>query len=122
MSNKPLISAHIVPGTDYRFVIEFSDTHSIKLRSLETGKKATLVHGSPEFPSTMQAAFFLKYGPSYNLHFATLTRKKSKLLQTWHNWYIGPDFIETLNTHKELPLGHTVDSMMRTIHSRDTKK
>ena len=56
----PLVHAHIVPDTDNRFMLEFDESKFIFLRTIETGARQVLIHGSPNCPAKTRCAFFLK--------------------------------------------------------------
>ena len=108
-----------MPDTDFGFMLELFDDHYIKLRYMDTGKRGNLIKGSTGTSYTIQGAFFLKCSGGYELHFCTLTREKSKMkskmLQSWYNWFLGPDVIENLLKHRGLPLSLNIDTMMKTI-------
>ena len=35
----PLISSHMIPGTEFKFMLEFYDSQLVYLRTIETGKR-----------------------------------------------------------------------------------
>ena len=42
-SHVPLISAHMIPGTDYKFMLEFVDSQFVYLVNVETKEKQILI-------------------------------------------------------------------------------
>ena len=107
-----------MPDTDLGFMIEFSDTQSIKLLALETGQRYVLINSSIGSPFSIPQGFFLKSGGGYELHFCTTVRERGKVMQTWYNWFFGSDISNTLVKHKYLPLGHDINSLTETIHKQ----
>ena len=39
----PLIAGHMIPGTDYKFMLEFFDSQLVTIRNVTTGKRQVLI-------------------------------------------------------------------------------
>lgn len=101
----PLLAEHIIPNTECQFMIECYDSQFIYLRTVATGERQILIHGSVNNPKGLPSLFFLSCGHGdYELHFPTVTRENGNIVHTWYRWYLGQDFFYTLNKYGGLPL------------------
>merc|ERR1739844_569821 len=100
----PLVSAHLVPDTDNRFILECHESKFIFLRTIETGARQVLIHGSPNCPKGIRCALFLKNEQGYELHFCTKQRTKGSTIVSWYRWNLNKDFFKDLKTYGKIPL------------------
>ena len=112
----------MVPETGNRFMLECHEQKFIFLRSIKTGTRQILIHGSPNCPKKIPCVFFLKYETGYELHFCTKRRDKGRTIVSWYRWNLGQDFFDTLNTYERLPLEMDVKKLMDNMKQRDVYK
>ena len=93
-------------------MLEFYDPQFVTLRTIATGARQKLVHGSPNSASRLLSSFFLKFGDGYELHFCTVKHEKGVTINSWYRWYIGQDFLYMLNKYGRLPLEMTVEKLI----------
>ena len=120
----PLIPGHMIPGTGFKFMLELYDSQLVTLRTIETGKRQTLIQGSPAAPvyNPYPCSFFLKCGDGYEFHFCTVNQEKGTTVNSWYRWFLGKDFFSTLNAYGKLPLEMDVKKFMDTIKQGDDYK
>ena len=93
-------------------MLEFYDPQFMTLRTVATGARQKLVHGSPNGSSELPSSFFLKCGDGYELHFCTVKHEKGTTINSWYRWYIGQDFLYLLNKYGRLPLEMSVEKLI----------
>ena len=119
----PLVSAHMVPNTDNRFMLEFDEQKFIFLRTIKTGARQILIQGSPNcYAEQIPCAFFLKCEIGYELHFCTKRRDKGSTIVCWYRWNLNQDFFDILSTYGRLPLQMNVKNLMDNMKERDDYK
>ena len=115
----PLITKHMIPDTDFKFMLECYGSQYIRLRTVETGARQILIQDTPKCPKQIPCSFFLKSSDGYELHFCTVTQKKGTILNSWYRWYLGPDFFKMLRKYGRLPLEMSIEKIMDNMKERD---
>jgi len=54
----------------------------------------------------------LECGDGYEYHFCTVNQEKGTTVNSWYRWFLGQDFIKTLNEYGRLPLEMDVKKLM----------
>ena len=111
----------MIPGTDFKFTVELYDSQFVTIRAVETGKRQVLIQGSPNSYrfATFPCSFFLECGDGYEFHFCIVNQEKGTTVNSWYRWFLGKDFINTLNKYGRLPLEMNVDKLMTTMKESD---
>ena len=71
-----------------------------------------LIEGSADNNKSQQAAFFIPFSDSFEMHFCT--SHFDEFMNNVQNWYcmnFGKDFVDILQTHKRLPFPSIEESM-----------
>ena len=120
----PIFSANMIPGTENKLMLSFSDSQFVYLCNVETGLKQILIQGSPNSNkyNNYPCFFFLKSGDGYELHFCIVKQEKGTTVHSWYRWFLDQDFFSTLNTYGKLPLEMDVKKLMDTIKDREDFK
>ena len=116
---RPYVSTHMIPGTDFKFMLEFDDSQFVYLFNTETDQRQILIQGSPNGNREFPCAFFLKGGDGYELHFCTVKQEKGTTVHSWYRWFLGQDFFKTLKNYSRLPLEMNFDKLMKTMKHKD---
>ena len=111
----PVLSLHMVPGTDFGFMLECQESKFIFLRNIKTAQRQVFIQGSPNCPQRIPCIIFLKRETGYELHFCTKRRDKGSTVVSRYRWNLGPDFFKTLKTYKRLPLDMDIEKLMGTM-------
>ena len=119
----PLISGHMIPGTDSKLMLEFYDSQFVTLRTVETGQRQILIQGSPNGMerNNYPCSFFLKCGDGYELHFCTFKQEKGTNVISWYRWFLGKDFFKMLDDFGRLPLEMSLNDVMQKLKESEQK-